>query len=78
MLAGLGVLVAFCQPEVDNIDDVLALANPDEEIVRLDVAVEETAGVREFNALDLRREQAQSTIWSAIISTVFRVNLRLQ
>ena len=51
------VLVPLGQTEVDDVDDVLLLAEPDQEIVWLYVSVEETVLMDEFNTLEqLNRE----------------------
>lgn len=52
---GLGVPEFLRKPKVDDVDLVAALANAHEEIVRLDVAVNEVAGMDIFDAGDLRR-----------------------
>ena len=41
------------QPEVDGVDEVALLAQPHEEVVRLDVSVDKVLTLNEFNAADL-------------------------
>mmetsp|Transcript_12576 Transcript_12576/g.26627 ORF Transcript_12576/g.26627 Transcript_12576/m.26627 type:complete len:345 (+) Transcript_12576:829-1863(+) len=41
VLVGAGIAVLFGQTEIDNVDDALALAQSDQEIVRFDVSVDE-------------------------------------
>lgn len=41
MLPSLGVAEPLGKPEVDDVDVVLLLANADEEVIRLNIAVEE-------------------------------------
>lgn len=53
MPARLGVFVALCQTEINQVEDVLALARADEEVIGLDVAVEKSIGVNVFYALEL-------------------------
>ena len=55
MLACLRVSEALGETEVNDIDVVLLLANSDQEVVRLDVSVQEVAGVDELNALKLNK-----------------------
>ena len=50
---GLGIAVLLGQTEIDNVDLVAALANAHEEVVRLDVTVNEVAGVNIFDARNL-------------------------
>ena len=86
---GLWVPVLLGEAEIDHIDLVATLSNPHQEIVRLDVTVDEVAGV---DVLDTRYLQKNDqhwgvagrwvgllhTSWSASSRTVLRVNLRLQ
>uniref|UniRef100_A0AAG5D9D6 Uncharacterized protein n=1 Tax=Anopheles atroparvus TaxID=41427 RepID=A0AAG5D9D6_ANOAO len=43
------ILVLLCQPEVDDVHQVALLAQPHQEVVRLDVAVDEAARVYEID-----------------------------
>ena len=51
MLACSGVLEPLRQPEIHHIDDVLILANSNEEIVRFDVSVKNALVVQIFYSL---------------------------
>ena len=50
----LGVPVLLSKAEIDDVDLVAALANSHEEVVRLDVTVDEVAGMDVFDAGNLR------------------------
>ena len=53
------VLVALCEAEVDDVNVVLsALRASDQEVVRLDVAVDDSLLVDFLDALDLQRVRA--------------------
>lgn len=54
---GLGVAVLFSQTKVDDIDLVASLSNTHEEVVWLDVAVDEVAGVDVLDAGDLDKRR---------------------
>jgi len=45
------VFVALSKAEVYDVDDVLLAAEPDQEVVRLDIPVQEAALVDEFDTL---------------------------
>mmetsp|Transcript_66791 Transcript_66791/g.173749 ORF Transcript_66791/g.173749 Transcript_66791/m.173749 type:complete len:208 (-) Transcript_66791:54-677(-) len=52
MLLGLGVPVLFGKPEIDDVHLVCLLAQADEEVVGLDVAMDEVLGVDVLHAVD--------------------------
>ena len=52
VLIGAGVFVALRQPKVNDVDVVLAAADADQVVVRLDVAVQEPARVDVLDPLD--------------------------
>lgn len=54
MFARLGVTESLGETEINHIDVVLFLANADQEVVRLDVAVKEVPGVHKLNPLQLK------------------------
>lgn len=79
MLASLWVAEPLCEAKVDHVDIVLLFADPNQEIVRLDVPVQEVPGMHELDSLQLYAlKRNVLTIWSASMSTVFSENLRLQ
>lgn len=51
MLSSLRVSETLSQSEVDHVDVVLLFADTDQEVVRLDVSVQEVAGMNELNSL---------------------------
>ena len=65
------VLVALGQAEVDDVDDVLLLADADQEVVRLYVAVQESALMDELYALQHLNRQHQDCLQSELASAVF-------
>ena len=50
VFARLRIPVAFCEAKVNDVEDVLALADAHEEVVGLDVAVDEVLRVEELDA----------------------------
>jgi hypothetical protein len=53
MLSSFGVSESLGKSEINDIDVVLFLADPNQEVVRLNVSVEEVARVNEFYSLQL-------------------------
>lgn len=51
MLSSLRVSETLSQSEVDHVDVVLLFSDTDQEVVRLDVSVQEVAGMNELNSL---------------------------
>ena len=52
----------LCESEVDGVDQVALLAEPHEEVVRLDVAVDEVLAVDELDAADLEKTLFMETL----------------
>ena len=52
MLSSPWLSVSFCQSEVDNVHVVLFLPNPDQEVVRLDVSMQEMSTVHILYSLN--------------------------
>ena len=53
MSSCLWVLVSLCETEINNVDDMLVLASPDQEVVRLQISVKEPILVNELQSLEL-------------------------
>jgi hypothetical protein len=53
MFSSFGVSESLGKSEINDIDVVLFLADPNQEVVRLNVSVEEVARVNEFYSLQL-------------------------
>lgn len=49
---GLGIPILLRQAKINNVDLISTLANPHQEVVRLDVTVDERLGMDVFNARD--------------------------
>ncbi len=80
VLARLRVPIPFRQSEVDGIDKTGLFAETDQEVVRLDVAMEVASGLDVLDAgnLPVIVVRVRDTIWSAIMREDLRVNLRPQ
>ena len=85
ILTCIAVDVFFCEPEVDDVENVLLSGRvpPDQEVLRLHVSVDEVFRVHVFNAADLQDnfriskilyivENELLTNCMAIMETVFR------
>ena len=74
----IAILVALCQAEVNNVDLIFCgLLAANEEVVRLDVAVNDTLLVYFLDSVTLQKlVSGEPTIYAAIWQTVFRSNFR--
>ena len=64
------ILVPFRQTKVDDVDDVLLFTETDQEVVRLDVPVQESALVNELDPLEHLNRQHQDGLVSELATTV--------